>query len=246
MYRHCKAALKEVCKLCGEVLASRTHWYRHKYKFHVNNNLSRKGYMGHLATRHSEEQEDIQVVVKEEIVETSAVIPAAVSVRKRSSDKNVDWEEQRVKEEKLVADIINREEIVETFAIIPAAVSVRKRSSDKNVDWEEQRMKEEKLVANIINRSKKECEAQGAAMTRRRRSACEKNDPDFIELRTLAQVCDRYDLSDRSAAVIASDLLKDAGIITEVDNVNIVDKTGVRGVRKRKRLCSQDKVLRSQ
>lgn len=24
-----------VCKRCGEVLQSRTHWYRHKYKFHV-------------------------------------------------------------------------------------------------------------------------------------------------------------------------------------------------------------------
>lgn len=24
-----------VCKLCGEVLQSRTHWYRHKYKLHV-------------------------------------------------------------------------------------------------------------------------------------------------------------------------------------------------------------------
>lgn len=24
-----------ICKLCGEVLQSRTHWYRHKYKLHV-------------------------------------------------------------------------------------------------------------------------------------------------------------------------------------------------------------------
>lgn len=24
-----------ICKLCGEVLQSRTHWYRHKYKQHV-------------------------------------------------------------------------------------------------------------------------------------------------------------------------------------------------------------------
>lgn len=24
-----------ICKLCGEVLQSRTHWYRHKYKFHI-------------------------------------------------------------------------------------------------------------------------------------------------------------------------------------------------------------------
>lgn len=26
-----------ICKMCGEVLASRTHWYRHKYKLHVPN-----------------------------------------------------------------------------------------------------------------------------------------------------------------------------------------------------------------
>lgn len=24
-----------ICKLCGEILQSRTHWYRHKYKQHV-------------------------------------------------------------------------------------------------------------------------------------------------------------------------------------------------------------------
>ncbi|XP_023021107.1 tramtrack isoform X1 [Leptinotarsa decemlineata] len=129
-----------VCKLCGEVLASRTHWYRHKYKLHGNNNLvnpaplfkchhcnvffkSRKGYMGHIATRHSEpqEQEEIKVVVKEEIVETCSN---------------------------------------------PISVPTRKKG-EKTVDWEEQRVKEEKLVADIINRVRKECEAQGAAVTRR-------------------------------------------------------------------------------
>ncbi|CAG9829922.1 unnamed protein product [Diabrotica balteata] len=61
-----------VCKRCGEVLASRTHWYRHKYKVHMvqaNNKLvspapllmchhckvyfkSRKGYRGHIAARY--------------------------------------------------------------------------------------------------------------------------------------------------------------------------------------------------
>lgn len=28
-----------ICKQCGEVLQSRTHWYRHKYKSHVQNQL---------------------------------------------------------------------------------------------------------------------------------------------------------------------------------------------------------------
>lgn len=52
-----------VCKLCGEVVASRTHWYRHKYKVH-NVSLfrcdqceiffkSKKGYEGHLSNRHA-------------------------------------------------------------------------------------------------------------------------------------------------------------------------------------------------
>jgi len=51
------------CKLCGEVTASRTHWYRHKYKVH-NVCLfrcdkceiffkSKKGYEGHVANRHT-------------------------------------------------------------------------------------------------------------------------------------------------------------------------------------------------
>lgn len=29
-----------ICKLCGEILQSRTHWYRHKYKLHVIQPLS--------------------------------------------------------------------------------------------------------------------------------------------------------------------------------------------------------------
>jgi len=51
------------CKLCGELTASRTHWYRHKYKVH-NVCLfrcekceiyfkSKKGYEGHIASRHA-------------------------------------------------------------------------------------------------------------------------------------------------------------------------------------------------
>ena len=51
------------CKLCGEKVASRTHWYRHKYKVH-NVALfrcekceiffkSKKGYEGHIANKHA-------------------------------------------------------------------------------------------------------------------------------------------------------------------------------------------------
>ncbi|KAF5275595.1 hypothetical protein FQA39_LY06707 [Lamprigera yunnana] len=113
-----------VCKLCGEVLASRTHWYRHKYKLHVNSMInpaplfkcthcnvffkSRKGYMGHISTRHSEnieQQEELNISIKEEIVETVE----SPKVNKKKEIKSADWEEQRVKEEKLVADIIDRD-----------------------------------------------------------------------------------------------------------------------------------------
>ena len=51
------------CKLCGEQVSTRTHWYRHKYKVH-NVALfrcekceiffkSKKGYEGHLANKHA-------------------------------------------------------------------------------------------------------------------------------------------------------------------------------------------------
>lgn len=137
-----------VCKLCGEVLASRTHWYRHKYKLHVNNLVnpaplfkcihcnvffkSRKGYMGHISTRHGENPEvteEVNVVVKEEIVETSynVATPPASTITPNNNKKKV----------------------------------------EKVADWEEQRVKEAKLVADIIDRVRKECEAQGAPVGRR-------------------------------------------------------------------------------
>ncbi|XP_066587097.1 protein tramtrack, alpha isoform isoform X2 [Prorops nasuta] len=64
-----------VCKWCGEVLPSRTRWYRHKYKLHVSTQVaqpaplfkchscnayfkSRKGYIGHLSSRHSDNEND--------------------------------------------------------------------------------------------------------------------------------------------------------------------------------------------
>ncbi|KAG7209311.1 hypothetical protein KM043_015422 [Ampulex compressa] len=104
-----------VCKWCGEVLPSRTRWYRHKYKLHVSTQVaqpaplfkchscnayfkSRKGYIGHLSSRHSDNENDEN---REE--------PANKKARKASDiGKGPDWEQQREKEEKLVADIIDR------------------------------------------------------------------------------------------------------------------------------------------
>ncbi|EGI61819.1 hypothetical protein G5I_09938 [Acromyrmex echinatior] len=105
-----------VCKWCGEVLPSRTRWYRHKYKLHVSTQVaqpaplfkchscntyfkSRKGYIGHLSSRHSDNENDEN---REE--------PTNKKSRKTSTDtcRGPDWELQREKEEKLVADIIDR------------------------------------------------------------------------------------------------------------------------------------------
>ncbi|XP_076654240.1 zinc finger and BTB domain-containing protein ttk isoform X1 [Halictus rubicundus] len=104
-----------VCKWCGEVLPSRTRWYRHKYKLHVSTQVtqpaplfkchscnayfkSRKGYIGHLSSRHSDNENDEN---REE--------PTNKKARKTSDiGKGPDWEQQREKEEKLVADIIDR------------------------------------------------------------------------------------------------------------------------------------------
>ncbi|XP_017887043.1 protein tramtrack, alpha isoform isoform X1 [Ceratina calcarata] len=104
-----------VCKWCGEVLPSRTRWYRHKYKLHVSTQVtqpaplfkchscnayfkSRKGYIGHLSSRHSDNENDEN---REETANKRA---------RKTSDigKGPDWEQQREKEEKLVADIIDR------------------------------------------------------------------------------------------------------------------------------------------
>lgn len=140
-----------VCKLCGEVLASRTHWYRHKYKLHVNSLInpaplfkcnhcnvffkSRKGYMGHISARHGENQEiqheEVNIVVKEEVVETTSFNSSPSSTMSVTTSTS------------------------------------KKKFDNKATDWEEQRVKEEKLVADIIDRVRKECEAQGAAVSRR-------------------------------------------------------------------------------
>lgn len=44
------------------------------------------------------------------------------------------------------------------------------------------------------------------------------------KLPTLAKICDRYGLSDRSAAAVASAVLQDLGIITEDRTEQIIDK----------------------
>ncbi|CAH0551074.1 unnamed protein product [Brassicogethes aeneus] len=65
--------------------------------------------------------------------------------------------------------------------------------------------------------------------------------PNRTELKKFARVLDRYGVSDRSAAAIASAVLKDVGIITEGDTVNVVDRSKVRRARIKSRQSLQDK-----
>lgn len=110
-----------ICKICGEILASRTHWYRHKYKLHVANSVShqplyhcdqcnlyfksRKGFIGH------KHRHDVPVItIKQEPVDEDLFVPKTEVYRDQKygafNEKN--WENRREKEEKLVADIISR------------------------------------------------------------------------------------------------------------------------------------------
>ncbi|XP_011504529.1 PREDICTED: uncharacterized protein LOC105367494, partial [Ceratosolen solmsi marchali] len=132
-----------VCKWCGEVLPSRTRWYRHKYKLHVTTQVaqpaplfkchscnayfkSRKGYIGHLSSRHS--PDDAENDENREDPPPNSKSPAGNNGRPSARK--------------------------------PADIG-------KGPDWEQQREKEEKLVADIIDRVKRECEAQGETVTRR-------------------------------------------------------------------------------
>ncbi|XP_058807542.1 uncharacterized protein LOC131673520 [Phymastichus coffea] len=143
-----------VCKWCGEVLPSRTRWYRHKYKLHVTTTSStqqsqsaqpqplfkchscnayfksRKGYIGHLSSRHSSDEND----------ENREEQPRHYHYHHHHNN--------------------NKSNSTKTVIRKPADIG-------KGPDWEQQREKEEKLVADIIDRVKRECEAQGEIVTRR-------------------------------------------------------------------------------
>lgn len=55
------------------------------------------------------------------------------------------------------------------------------------------------------------------------------------DLPALARACDRYGVSDRSAAAIASAVLEDVGIITENNALSVIDKNKVRRQRRKAR-----------
>ncbi|XP_075983822.1 protein tramtrack, beta isoform-like isoform X1 [Anticarsia gemmatalis] len=172
-----------ICKLCGEILQSRTHWYRHKYKLHVIQPLnpaplfqceqclvyfkSRKGYIGHLSSRHSEVLSDASPVLTNAQIEASCKekIPIPQDTREESDPESVipkttvpTYQTTIIKHASKATETKKpyREQVIPT----------------KPADWAERRSREEKLVADIIDRVRRECEAQqgtggGGGPTRR-------------------------------------------------------------------------------
>ncbi|KAL4715249.1 hypothetical protein ACJJTC_007831 [Scirpophaga incertulas] len=167
-----------ICKLCGEILQSRTHWYRHKYKLHVVQPLnpaplfqceqclvyfkSRKGYIGHLASRHSDVLSDSSpVLTNSQALEASLreqVMQQAVQEIKEESDPELaipktmvpNYQTNNIKQTTKQADV------------------KRTLEPTTSSDWDEKRTREEKLVADIIDRVRRECEAQGSGGAARR------------------------------------------------------------------------------
>ncbi|KAK4871936.1 hypothetical protein RN001_016060 [Aquatica leii] len=52
-------------------------------------------------------------------------------------------------------------------------------------------------------------------------------------LPTAARECDRWGLSDRSAAAVSSALLQDLGIVTENDTASVIDRSKIRRERQK-------------
>ncbi|CAH2268762.1 jg23785 [Pararge aegeria aegeria] len=168
-----------ICRLCGEILQSRTHWYRHKYKLHVVHPLnptplfqceqclvyfkSRKGYIGHLSSRHSEVLSDSS--------------PVLTNSQAEALSKQCSTTQTEIKEEpdpELVipkTSVPNYQNNGKHTNIVTKSTENRKVSKSTSTkgaydhnksDWDEKREREEKLVADIIDRVRRECEAQGS------------------------------------------------------------------------------------
>lgn len=146
------------CKLCGEILASRTHWYRHKYKLHANVTLSSPIVVG---------------------TSSNSVTPPATTHPQPSPLYKCEHCTVFFKSKKgYMGHIAARhsgstEEETTTTEEPPIERDEKKKkdcgssSSTKSDVWEKQREREEKLVADIIDRVRRECEAQGAMVSRR-------------------------------------------------------------------------------
>ncbi|CAH4017621.1 unnamed protein product [Pieris brassicae] len=173
-----------ICKLCGEVLQSRTHWYRHKYKVHIIHPLnptplfqcdkcrvffkSRKGYIGHIASRHSEDYSDSMPILTNNQAEIARETPViqSTTVIKDEIDPEMSIPKTSVPNFQPPSIKIIRHIKMESKR--PDRFSNKGDTVDKtSSEWEEQRLREEKLVADIIARVRKECEAKGDGAARK-------------------------------------------------------------------------------
>lgn len=145
-----------VCKLCGQILASRTHWYRHKYKVHTPAHLapqavertgqelhtckvckqyfkSKKGYLGHVHAKHNAEYD--REVAAQVLLTTEALSSDNEKTRSSGdSPKQADSRMSCIREEK---------------------------------DYTRVREMEDQLVKDIIAKVREECEKEGYGMMRK-------------------------------------------------------------------------------
>lgn len=156
------------CKICGEILASRTHWYRHKYKLHAIITASTPAVVGTSSSN---------------VSVTNSATPVAghpqPSPLYKCEHCTVFFKSKKGYMGHVAARHANStEEDSVTMGDEPSPSEretdkIKRRDSTGNGNlsakevWERRREKEEKLVADIIDRVKRECEAQGAMVSRR-------------------------------------------------------------------------------
>ncbi|XP_072935825.1 uncharacterized protein [Epargyreus clarus] len=185
-----------VCKLCGEILQSRTHWYRHKYKLHVPHLnpaplfqceqclvffKSRKGYIGHIASRHSEVLSDSSPVL------TNAQIEAMAKEQQQQQQQLQIQQQQLLQLQQDFKEDLDPELAIPKSSV-PNYQTTHKQTPAKPAEQkkiyrttripvetpmncpesEQKRIQEEKLVTDIIDRVRRECEAQGSGGPARR------------------------------------------------------------------------------
>nr|XP_049698540.1 protein tramtrack, beta isoform isoform X1 [Helicoverpa armigera]XP_049698541.1 protein tramtrack, beta isoform isoform X1 [Helicoverpa armigera]XP_049698542.1 protein tramtrack, beta isoform isoform X1 [Helicoverpa armigera]XP_049698543.1 protein tramtrack, beta isoform isoform X1 [Helicoverpa armigera]XP_049698544.1 protein tramtrack, beta isoform isoform X1 [Helicoverpa armigera] len=170
-----------ICKLCGEVLQSRTHWYRHKYKRHAAQPTnpaplfqceqcfvyfkSRKGYIGHIASRHSELLSDASPVLTNTPAEPLGTDHSQPVAQEPKEEPDPELVLPKSSVPNYQTSVVKHTPKAETKK------SYRTKEHIVNqADWEEKRSREEKLVADIIDRVRRECEAQPTQTAPARRS----------------------------------------------------------------------------
>lgn len=147
------------CKLCGEILASRTHWYRHKYKLHSSTTstlitaTSTNGSTQSAPVNHPQPSPLYKCEHCSVFFKSKKGYSGHVAARHSTT---IDEDDGVGAEDSGEGDKTRRRDSTSTISI-----------TKKNEIWEQQREKEEKLVADIIDRVRRECEAQGAMVSRR-------------------------------------------------------------------------------